>query len=371
MWSYAPRPGPAQLAASPAEYPENVSRYLSLSGARLPAFGVSSRNAAVERLISAPYHQDLAQYRRVWEQARVLTRGASTPYDVTLAVERWFRSGGGFTYDEEPPRSADQLPPLADFVLRGKRGYCQHFAGAMALMLRFLGVPARVAVGFTGGSRRDGVWRVTDHDAHAWVEVWFDGWGWLPFDPTPGRGTLSQTYTTASDSAAAALRLGGRPFIPQDPGSGLPGEPATATRANDSRGVWVGAALAGALVSAIAALGLVKVARRQRRYWTDDPRRLASAARADLADRLRDQGLSLPARASLEDVTRALRPLGLTGSRFAAAAARARYGPADDAPASARDARRELRSLLRALRSSLPLRRRVRGYLSLRSLRAS
>ena len=264
------------------------------------------------------------------------------------------------------------MPPLADFVLRGKRGYCQHFAGAMALMLRFLGVPARVAVGFTGGSRRDGVWKVTDHDAHAWVEVWFDGWGWLPFDPTPGRGTLSQTYTTASDSAAAALRLGGRPFIPQDQGSGLPGESAAAaTRANDSRGVWVAAALAGALVSAIAALGLVKVARRQRRYWTDDPRRLASAARADLADRLRDQGLSLPARASLGDVTRALRPLGLTGSRFAAAAARARYGPADDAPASARDARRELRSLLRALRSSLPLRRRVRGYLSLRSLRAS
>ena len=164
----------------------------------------------------------------------------------------------------------------------------------------------------------------------------------------------------------------GRPFIPQDQASGLPGEPAAAaTRANASRGVWVAGALAGALLSAIAGLGLVKVARRQRRYWTDDPRRLASAARADLADRLRDQGLSLPARASLGDVTRALRPLGLTGSRFAAAAARARYGPADDAPASARDARRELRSLLRALRSSLPLRRRVRGYLSLRSLRTS
>ena len=83
-------------------------------------------------------------------------------------------------------------------MAEGKRGYCQHFAGAMALMLRFLGIPARVAAGFTSGKREDGGWTVTDHNAHAWVEVWFPGYGWLAFDPTPGRGALAADYSVSS-----------------------------------------------------------------------------------------------------------------------------------------------------------------------------
>ena len=78
-------------------------------------------------------------------------------------------------------------PLLVNFVTKTHAGYCQYFAGAMALMLRYLGIPARVAVGFAGGTydpnRR--LWNVTDREAHAWVEVWFKGYGWLPFDPTP------------------------------------------------------------------------------------------------------------------------------------------------------------------------------------------
>src|SRR5581483_8311530 len=68
---------------------------------------------------------------------------------------------------------------LASFILHTRAGYCQHFAGAMALMLRYLGVPARVAVGFSSGAydAKSGTWRVTDHDAHAWVEAWFRGYG--------------------------------------------------------------------------------------------------------------------------------------------------------------------------------------------------
>ena len=98
------------------------------------------------------------------------------------------------------------MPPLVEFVTRTHRGYCQHFAGAMALMLRYLGIPARVGAGFTSGSydadkRR---WKVTDHDAHTWVEVWFRGFGWLPFDPTPGRGDLDGAYSAASVGFNAA-----------------------------------------------------------------------------------------------------------------------------------------------------------------------
>ena len=80
-------------------------------------------------------------------------------------------------------------------------------------MLRYLGIPARVAVGFSSGTWEDNGWTVTDHDAHAWVEVWFAGHGWLPFDPTPGRGTLSATYTNASDSADAIRALGTGRFL--------------------------------------------------------------------------------------------------------------------------------------------------------------
>ena len=77
----------------------------------------------------------------------------------------------------------------------------------MAAMLRFLGIPARVAVGFTSGRQDDGTWVVTDHEAHAWVEVWFAGVGWIPFDPTPGRGTLGGEYSISSRSEDAVARL--------------------------------------------------------------------------------------------------------------------------------------------------------------------
>ena len=139
-------------------------------------------------------------------------RGRRTPYGAVVAIETWLRSTGGFAYDESPPATGG-LPPLAHFVAEGKRGYCQHFAGAMALMLRFLGIPARVAAGFTSGKPEDGGWTVTDHNAHAWVEVWFPDYGWLAFDPTPGRGTLAavQRLLGRPSTQATRPRRSGRP----------------------------------------------------------------------------------------------------------------------------------------------------------------
>src|SRR4029077_1499551 len=135
-------------------------------------------------------------------QASRLTAKARSPYEATITIERWLRSSGGFGYDEHPPAPVG-APPLVDFLVRSKLGYCQQFAGTMALMLRYLGIPARVAVGFTSGTWKDGSWTVTDHDAHAWVEAWFAGYSWLTFDPTPGRGELTATYTNPPASAHA------------------------------------------------------------------------------------------------------------------------------------------------------------------------
>ena len=130
------------------------------------------RDARVDALFDDERYLALWPYEGLWNEAKRLRAGARTPYGAVVAIETWLRETGGFAYDESPPPPGG-LPPLAHFVTEGKRGYCQHFAGAMALMLRFLGIPARVAAGFTSGKREDGGWTVTDHNAHAWVEVWF------------------------------------------------------------------------------------------------------------------------------------------------------------------------------------------------------
>src|SRR5262249_21989125 len=142
--------------------------------------------------------------------AKHIVGDAKTPYAAVLALESWLRESGRFTYDEHP-RPVPGVPPLVAFVTETRRGYCQHFAGAMALMLRYLGIPARVAAGFASGTYSDDHWTVTDHDAHAWVEVWFKGYGWLPFDPTPGRGRLGASYSASSksfDAGSAAALVG-------------------------------------------------------------------------------------------------------------------------------------------------------------------
>jgi hypothetical protein len=278
----------------------------------------------------------------MWNIARRVARDATTQYGAVLALESWFRQTGGFRYDESPPRVPG--PPLEVFVARTKAGYCQHFAGAMSLMLRLLGVPARVAVGFTSGTRKDGAWVVTDHDAHAWVEVWFAGQGWVPFDPTPGRGTLGGDYSFASSSqaAVAALRRGEltgkaptrRPLVPDVSDLGSTGV---------SPGNRAPALLAIVLVLAalwMLGVGLGKAVRRRLRYLSRDPRRVAAASRQELEGFLRDQGAVVEPNATLADLQRAVRQeLALDGGAFAAAVARARYGPPASVAQGARTAR--------------------------------
>ena len=78
------------------------------------------------------------------------------------------------------------MPTLA-FLTQTKAGFCQQYATAMAVLVRELGIPARIAVGYQEGTLQDdGTYLVQTKDAHAWVEVFFEGYGWLPFEPTPG-----------------------------------------------------------------------------------------------------------------------------------------------------------------------------------------
>ena len=202
VWGYTPQPQPAQLAKSLPEYPPEISvdgLFLRVGphSASAPPFGTLSH-----RLWATAYFGPTGTgraYAPLYAAAERIAGKATNPYAATVALEAWLRSSGGFVYDEQPPHGPG-APPLVQFVTKTKRGYCQHFAGAMALMLRYLGIPARVAAGFTSGSydAKRGTWTVYDRDAHTWVEVWFKGYGWLPFDPTPSRGTLGGPYTTSS-----------------------------------------------------------------------------------------------------------------------------------------------------------------------------
>jgi hypothetical protein len=264
-------------------------------------------------------------------------------------------------------------PPLVDFVEVTRAGYCQHYAGAMALMLRTLGIPARVAVGFTEGTWHAGVWTVTDQQAHAWVEAWFAGYGWLPFDPTPGRGTLSAVYTLASDSADAVRALGTGRFLDFSPRQPTPGAnvgqvvPSPADAATVPW--WLVAGLLAPLVLVVGIVG-AKRARRLRRLRDGDARRLAAGVRAELVDALVDRGATVEADATPTELRNtAERVLRLPVRSLTDAIAEARYGPEFRARGSAERARSELHLILSAAAARETPRRRVRATLSLRSLK--
>jgi transglutaminase-like putative cysteine protease len=121
---------------------------------------------------------------RVTEIARGITLGQPNAYRRILAIQSHLRR---FTYDEEAP-AGHGTDDMLFFLERSRRGYCEQFAGTMAVLLRTLGYPSRVAIGFLPGAQDEqGVWRVTTDETHAWVEVFFSDFGWLAFEPTPTR----------------------------------------------------------------------------------------------------------------------------------------------------------------------------------------
>lgn len=135
---------------------------------------------------------------RVRAKTEQLISGASNDFDRASAIWRYFTAQNGFVYDTKtaPANDADAL---ADFILNGKRGFCEQFASAMAVMLRVAGIPSRVAIGFTPGQEVNDYLSISTQDAHAWVEAYFGDKGWVTFDPTPlsdGRG-ITPSYLQA------------------------------------------------------------------------------------------------------------------------------------------------------------------------------
>ncbi|MET8135590.1 DUF3488 and transglutaminase-like domain-containing protein [Streptomyces sp. NPDC005251] len=137
--------------------------------------------------------------------ARKVTAGSANQYEQAVKLQDYFAASGNFRYNTQVQAGSGSTA-IANF-LKDKEGFCVHFSFAMASMARTLGIPARVAVGFTPGTpQADGSMSVGLRDAHAWPELYFEGVGWTRFEPTPSRGTVpsyTQTNTPGNDVPAA------------------------------------------------------------------------------------------------------------------------------------------------------------------------
>ncbi|MDR6868995.1 transglutaminase-like putative cysteine protease [Microbacterium resistens] len=224
-------------------------------------------------------------------------------YDRLLALQTWFRAG--FRYSLETPVEEGFDGTGADAVVRfleRREGYCVHFAGAFALMARSLGMPTRIVVGYLPGTPMDErqkgrpVYVVSSDQLHSWPEVYFEGIGWIPFEPTATLGvptrfdaaTPTDTATTAPSIApttapSVAPEATGAPRTDLDPGAGG----AVAQRPLDPYPVlWTVLAIAAVLLLPAAIRALLRTVHRRRASRGD-----AMAAWAEVRDTLRDLGL--------------------------------------------------------------------------------
>jgi hypothetical protein len=223
----------------------------------------------------------------VRDQALEVTAGATTAYDQARALQDWFRTE--FEYSLEVP--AGHSSSAIEAFLQRRAGYCEQFAGTMAAMARAVGLPARVAVGFTPGALDEtGSYRVTGRQAHAWPEIWFDEYGWVPFEPTPGRGApgmesitgvapqqdapppppVEPPATVVPPDPAVTTTLA--PNTPPDAATGVTAPPADPDQVESDTGggPWRWLLLATALIGAVVAAPTV-ARKLRRRHQSPDP----------------------------------------------------------------------------------------------------
>ena len=370
-----PQLEPSDLIERGRDYPAAVlERYSDLPFPTLPQLKGSSPEAAWNAtMTTSPTGREWVGLYRLNDS---IVAGATDPYRIALAVESYLSTK--YTYSLTPP-ATDYFSPYAAFLFKTKAGYCQHFAGAMAVLLRFNGIPARVAVGFTTGKKiDDGTYVVTRNDAHAWVEAYFPGVGWVPFDPTPGRtlpvagdtptsgpnaGIAGQNVPGVSGTAKPAPAAGprGHDRDPNGAGSG-----AAVTTAPSGRAGWLpwAAALALVLVGWPAGRALL----RRRGLFRGTPEARLGASVALVYAVLRDHGIDVQRSQTLDETARHLRErlnvdAGDLPARVQAVLYGGRPAAADDL-ADLADLRRRLRRRLREREG------RAKALLALYGLRA-
>ena len=352
--TYAPKPNESQMRAVPAGMTGGLLEYTSITlpergSAPAPdeSFAFNGEQVTVPLWGDEPYADPEAPRRALTDSvygdmygiASRVTAGAPTMYDAVTRIDRYLRRN--FTYSEKPRRAEY---PLNAFLFRDKFGYCQQFSGAMALMLRMAGIPSRIGAGFAPGSlnRDTGEYRVRDLDAHSWVEVYFNGIGWVPFDPTPA-ATPAQTQiggltpTSAPGGDIDQRREGAAASERAAEGASSPG-------ADTDSGASPWLLLPLVLVGG-AGLTAYLLYRRAGRLG---PAELAEAQLAELRRALPKLDWEIPAGTTLLGLERRLdRAAGPGAARYAARLRQHRYDPRSPAAPTLRE-RRELRRDLTA-----------------------
>lgn len=358
-----------QLRAAPAP-PESLRRYLELP-------------LGIPPVVTQTAHQ--------------VTRNADTQYDQAMALQTWLRDPREFTYSPDVAATigdANGSQAIAAF-LDTRRGYCVHFASTMAVMARILGIPARVAIGFTAGHPdAQGRMVVGVHDAHAWPELYFEGVGWVAFEPTPP--TRTGDPPPWARPGVAASNLGGGQTSAPVPSAGATGGPvpnrirdpdllrpqSQAPATNTAKSVVARLNLPvvpTVTLLVLLLLGLVPratrtVVRRGRWRRATNPAAQVSAAWAELCDMLADYGHTWrPSDSPRRGAARVTEELALTGEaaaavrRLGAATERARYATE---LGEVGDLRRDVTTVSRALAAGTSSWGRARARWLPRSVRA-
>jgi transglutaminase-like putative cysteine protease len=287
-------PTAEQLRSAPADYPSEVTPFLELP------------DEVPDRL------------RAVFDE---VTAGTTTGYDAAFAIQQYLRED--FSYSVSTPvqdgYDGDGFEAIADF-LEERSGYCVHFASAMAILTRMAGIPSRVSLGYLPGDRvgsnDDGVvgYRVGSDDLHAWPELYFAGVGWVPFEPTPGRGSVPAYAVEASDAPEAE-------DVPEATATRTPSAtpaPTATTEADGSASsadrdtpVTLGAVAGSALIVVLLALLLlpagVRMVRRGRRRAEAASGGTAAPLWDELVDTAVDLGHAVAAADSERDLAGRLR----------------------------------------------------------------
>jgi transglutaminase-like putative cysteine protease len=350
--AYTPDPTPAQMRGAGTDYPAEARHYTALSlpgesgatsSVQVPFWPRSRESAVVDDFAGGPYE-------RTYALTRELAAGAATPYAAARRIERGLRSR--YAYDQDVP---DHDLPLPAFLFEDRRGYCQQFSGAMALMLRMLGIPARVSTGFAPGGRdpERGTFLVEDLDAHSWVEVFFPKIGWVPFEPTPpqapAEAQLDDNAIGATGSKHGSVLAGSEdpnPTSGGDDGAAAPEGPQHVASTGDGGGGGIAiGAIAAIGTGAILVLACVLYGARALRRRFRQPDRLAAAELAELRRALLRLGFAVEPETTLLQLERELLRVGPAASAYAARLRERRFRDPEVRPPGAAE-RRALRQAL-------------------------
>lgn len=244
----------------------------------------------------------------VQDLARRVTAEGTTRFEKAVVLQRWFREDGGFTYslDRAPGNGVDELERFLTEGPGGRVGYCEQFAAAMAVMSRSIGIPARVAVGFLRPQQTGpNTYVFGSLDLHAWPELYFDGTGWVRFEPTPASRAsgvpayTNETFPSAEPTDQQTARDGNAPEgrFDEETDARLPEGGGGATGGSDDGSPLTPAILVGFVLGLLVAAPWALRELVRRRRWSRVSTAAATAEAAEAAEaawsELRDTALDL------------------------------------------------------------------------------